>query len=79
MPFSATSARHPFLISGAVIAVGLIVAAAGYPQWGGGVAGGAAFVVAVALGKRSGPGLTRGVPPAQMADPERTPPMHRGA
>jgi hypothetical protein len=79
MPFSTMSFWPLFLISAAAIAVGLIVTAVGYPQWGGGIAGGAAFFAAVGIGKRSGLGLTRGVPPPQMVDPDRTPPMRRGA
>jgi hypothetical protein len=59
--------------------LGLVLAAVNYPQWGGGLAGGAAFLMAAAAGQRFGPGLTRGDPPPQIVDPGRTPPMQRGA
>jgi hypothetical protein len=79
MPFPTLSPWPPLLIALAGIAVGLIAAAAGYPQWGGGVSGAVAFVAMVALGQRGGPGLTRADPPPQIVDPDRIPPMRRGA
>ena len=59
--------------------LGLVLTAANYPQWGGGLAGGAAFLLAAAAGQRFGAHLTRGDPPPQIVDPDRTPPMQRGA
>jgi hypothetical protein len=70
----------PLLVIGLILIIlGLVLAAVNYPQWGGGLAGGATFLLAAAAGQRFGSRLTRGAPPPQIVDPCRTPPMRRGA
>jgi hypothetical protein len=70
----------PLLVIGLIAMIlGVVLAAVNYPQWGGGLAGGAAFLLAAAAGQRLGPYVTRGDPPPQIVDPGRTPPMQRGA
>jgi hypothetical protein len=70
----------PLPIALVLILVGVVLVAVGHPQWGGGLAGAAAFMLAATFGQQLWPGgRARGAPPPQMVDPGRTPPMRRGA
>lgn len=79
MPLSRTSSWLLLLIGIAGTAIGLIIAAVGIPQWGGGIAGATAFLASVALGRYADLARVREGPPAQMGDSSHPPSMPRGA
>lgn len=79
MPLSRTSSWLLLLIGVTGTAVGLIVAAVGDPQWGGGIAGATAFLASVALGRYGASARAHEGPPAQMEDPSHPPSMPRDA